>query len=57
MYLNLTDNLQIIPETNLSFNKVPESNYTISMRYSLNKNKSIDLYASNALSIQDLGQI
>ena len=33
------------------------SNYTLSIRYSLNENKSIDFYSSNALGTQDLGQL
>ena len=56
-YINISDNLQIIPETNFSFSKNLKSNYTIAIRYSLNENKSIDLYTSNALSTQDLGQL
>ena len=57
MYLNLTDNLQIIPEINYLLDKNMQSNNTIAIRYSLSDNKSIDLYASNALSTQDLGQL
>ena len=57
MYLNLTDNLQIIPEINYLLDKEKKSNNTISIRYSFSENKSIDLYTSNALNTQDLGQI
>ena len=57
MYINVFDNLQIIPEINYSLNKDLKSNHTISIRYSLNENKSIDIYKSNALSTQDLGQL
>ena len=57
MYLNLTDNLQIIPEINYLLDKEKKSNNTISIRYSFSENKSIDLYSSNALSTQDLGQL
>ena len=57
MYLNLTDNLQIIPELNYLLDDNIQSNNTIAIRYSLSDNKSIDLYTSNALSTQDLGQI
>ena len=57
MYLNLTDNLQIIPEINYLLDKEKKSNNTISIRYSFSENKSIDLYTSNALNTQDLGQL
>ena len=57
MYLNVSDKLQIIPEINYLSDKNLNSNYTLSIRYSLNESKSIDFYASNALGTQDLGQI
>ncbi len=57
MYLNLTDNLQIIPEINYLLDENIQSNNTIAIRYSLSDNKSIDLYTSNALNTQDLGQL
>ena len=56
-YLNISDKIQIIPETNILLSKNLRSNYTISIRYGLNENKSIDLYSSNALGIADLSQI
>ena len=57
MYLNLTDKLQIIPEINYLLDDNIQSNNTIAIRYSLSDNKSIDLYTSNALNNQDLGQL
>ena len=57
MYLNLTDNLQFIPEINYLLDNNIQPNNTIAIRYSLSDNKSIDLYTSNALHTQDLGQI
>ncbi len=56
MYFNVTDNLQIIPEINYLLDKNMQSNNTIAIRYSFSENKSIDLYSSNALNTQDLGQ-
>ncbi len=53
----MTDNLQIIPEINYLLDKDKKSNNTIAIRYSLSENKSIDLYTSNALNTQDLGQL
>lgn len=57
MYLNISDNIQIIPEVNYLFDKNLESNSTISIRYSFDEKKSIDLYTSNAIGSQDLGQL
>ena len=57
MYINVTDNIQIIPEMNYTLDKDLKSNNTISIRYSLNENKSFDLYLSNAVGTQDLGQL
>ena len=57
MYLNLAKNLQIIPEVNYLLDKKMMSNNTISIRYSFSENKSIDLYVSNAVTTQDLGQL
>ncbi len=57
MYFNLSDNLQIIPEINYLLDKDVKSNNTISIRYSLSENNSIDLYLSNSIGTQDLGQL
>ncbi|WP_075507012.1 hypothetical protein [Prochlorococcus marinus] len=57
IYWNISDNLQIIPEINYLLDKNLNSNNTISIRYSFNDKKSMDLYASNALGTQDLGQL
>lgn len=56
-YVNLFDNLVLIPEVNFSIKENNESNNTLAIRYLFNENKSIDLYYSNALSTHDLGQI
>ncbi len=55
-YINLGDKVLIIPETNIQLSKESEINNTISLRYSYSPSKSIDLYYSNAIGIQDLGQ-
>ncbi len=57
IYLNLSDNLQIIPEINYLLDKKMQSNNTISVRYSFSEDKSIDLYLSNSLSSEDLSQL
>ncbi len=55
-YINLADNLQIIPEMNSLLKQESEFNNTLSFRYLYGTDKSIDLYYSNAIGIQDLGQ-
>jgi len=55
-YINLSDNIIIIPEINVQLSKESESNKTISLRYSYSSSRSIDIYYSNAIGIQDLGQ-
>ena len=56
-YINLFDNLQLIPEINTSFKNDSDFNSSLALRYSLKPGKSIDLYYSNAVGIQDIGQI
>ena len=55
-YINIGDKFLIIPEKNIQLSKESESNNTISFRYSYSPSRSIDLYFSNAIGIQDLGQ-
>ena len=55
-YINLSDNILIIPEINIQFSEESESNNSISLRYSYSPSKSIDIYYSTATGIQDLGQ-
>ncbi len=56
-YINLFDNLQLIPEINTSFKNDSDFNSSLALRYSLKPGKSIDLYYSNAVGIQDIGQL
>ena len=55
--INLTENFQFIPEINTSLNNNSNFNATYAFRYSYAKNKSIDIYYSNAAGIQDIGQL
>ena len=55
-YINLGDKILIIPEINIQLSKESESNNTISFRYSFSPSRSIDVYYSDAIGIQDLGQ-
>ena len=56
-YVNLTKSLQFIPEVNTLLKNNSESNSTFALRYSYSTNKSLDIYYTNALGNQDLGQI
>ena len=56
-YINLSDNLMLIPEINTSIKNDSDFNSTLALRYSLTPEKSLDLYYSNAAGVQDIGQI
>ena len=56
-YINLIDRLMLIPEINTSFIKDSYFNSSLALRYSFNKGKSVDIYYSNAVGLQDLGQL
>tara|TARA_Y100001978_G_scaffold180606_1_gene176260 strand:- start:83 stop:1930 length:1848 start_codon:yes stop_codon:yes gene_type:complete len=56
-YINLLDNLQLIPEINTAFKNKTNLNSTLALRYSYSPQSSVDLYYSNAAGIQDIGQL
>ena len=56
-YINLSNNLMIIPEINTSIKNNSDTNSTLALRYSLSPEKSLDLYYSNSAGIQDVGQL
>ena len=56
-YINLSDNLMLIPEINSSLKKDSDINTSLALRYSFSPKKSIDLYYSNAAGVQDIGQL
>ena len=56
-YINLSDNLMLIPEMNTSIKNDSDMNSSLGLRYFLSSNKSVDLYYSNSSGIQDLGQL
>jgi len=56
-YINLSDNLMLIPEINSSLKKDSDLNSTLALRYSFSPTKSLDLYYSNAAGVQDIGQL
>ena len=56
-YINLSDNLQFIPEINSSFRENSDINSSLALRYSYASGKSVDLYYSNAVGIHGIGQL
>ena len=56
-YINLLDNLMLIPEINTSIKNDSDVNSTLALRYSFSQEKSLDLYYSNAVGITDIGQL
>ena len=56
-YINLLENLQLIPEINSSIRKDLDFNSTLALRYSFSDHKSLDFYYSNAAGIQDIGKL
>ena len=56
-YINLFDNLMLIPEINTSIKNNSDLNSTLALRYSFSPAKSLDLYYSNAAGVQDIGQL
>ena len=56
-YIDLFENMQFIAEINTSLKNNSDLNSTFAFRYSYQKGRSIDLYYSNAVGTQDLGQL
>ena len=56
-YINLLDNLQLIPEMNISLNSDSDFASSLGLRYSFKPGKSIDLYYANSAGVQDVGQL
>ena len=56
-YINLSDNLMLIPEINTSIKNDSDLNSTLAIRYSFSPEKSLDLYYSNAAGVQDIGHL
>ena len=55
--INLFNNLQFVAETNLGITKNSSDNSTFSLRYSYLPEKSIDVFATNAVGFQDIGSM
>ena len=56
-YINLLDNLQLIPEISTSFKKGSDFNSALALRYHYSPEASVDLYYSNSAGIQDIGKL
>ncbi len=56
-YINLSDNLMLIPEINTSIKNDSDLNSTLALRYSFSPENSLDFYYSNASGVQDIGQL
>ena len=56
-YINLFDNLMLIPEINTSIKNKSDLNSTLALRYCFSPEKSLDFYYSNAAGVQDIGQL
>jgi hypothetical protein len=56
-YINLLDNILLISEINTSIKDDSDLNSTLALRYSFTPEKSLDLYYSNAVGVQDIGQL
>ncbi len=55
--LQLSKRFQLIPEYNLVDNKNGDSNGTLAIRWLFNDDITLDLYASSAAGLQDMGQL
>ena len=55
--IQLTKRFQLIPELNLVDTKNGDSNGTIGLRWLFNENINLDIYASSAAGLQDIGQL
>ena len=55
--LNLLKSLSFITEANIGLSDNSESNNTFAFRYSYSPDKSLDLYATNAVGLTDIGQM
>ena len=56
-YINLFESILFIPELNTSFKNDSDFNSSLTLRYSFQQGKSVDLYYSNSVGIQDIGQL
>ena len=55
--IQLKPSLELVPEANIVINQTSQSNATLGLRWHATDNFSIDVYASTAASILDIGQL
>tara|TARA_Y100000991_G_scaffold137023_1_gene103324 strand:+ start:515 stop:2284 length:1770 start_codon:yes stop_codon:yes gene_type:complete len=53
----INEKISFSPEINFNFRNHKEINNSFVLKYLINENKSLDLYVSNALGIQDMSQL
>ena len=55
--IQLSPNIELIPEVNVVLNKSTQNNATLGIRWHASDSYAIDIYASTAASILDIGQL
>ena len=55
--IQLSPNLELIPEANIVINKTSQSNATLGIRWHATNNISVDFYTSTASSILEIGHL
>ena len=55
--IQISSNLELVPETNIVLNEINQSNATLGLRWHATENFSVDIYASTAASIIEVGQL
>ena len=55
--IQIAPNLELIPEANIALNRATQSNATLGLRWHATNKLTMDVYASTAASILDIGQL
>ena len=55
--IQLFPNVELLPEANIAINRTTQSNATLGLRWQATDSFSIDVYASTAASMLDIGQL
>ena len=55
--IQISPNLELVPEANIVLGKITQSNATLGLRWHASENFSVDIYASTAASIIEIGQL
>ena len=57
MNLQISEKIQLIPETNIILSGATESNATLAIRRLMSDRLYFDIYMSSAIGLQDFGQV